>query len=103
MPAAAQQTCQGSQPLFGAALLLLLLLPLHLYLPGMSWGANRDLQQHLEATAAACSTSSSYARLQAQRAELPAAAVRGECLQLLQQHQVGVHWTQYRFSACIEH
>jgi hypothetical protein len=54
----------------------------------MSWQAAEQLQQHLEQTAATNAASSSYGRLQAQRAELPAAPAREECLRLLQQHQV---------------
>jgi hypothetical protein len=55
---------------------------------GMSRQAAEQLQQHLEQTAAKNAASSSHARLQAQRAELPAAAAREECLRLLQHHQV---------------
>jgi hypothetical protein len=54
----------------------------------MSWQAAQQLQQHLEHTAASNAASSSHARLQAQRAALPDAANREECLSLLQQHQV---------------
>jgi HrpA-like RNA helicase len=54
----------------------------------MSRQAAEQLQQHLEHTAAKNAASSSHARLQAQRAELPAAAAREDCLMLLQQHQV---------------
>ncbi|WIA34158.1 hypothetical protein OEZ86_012518 [Tetradesmus obliquus] len=56
--------------------------------PGMSHQAARELQQHLERTAAKNAASSSHAQLQAQREALPAAAARGDCLRLLEQHQV---------------
>jgi hypothetical protein len=55
----------------------------------------QQLQEHLERTAAANAASSSHARLQAQRQGLPAAAYRGECMQQLQQHQVGSLPLQY--------
>lgn len=55
---------------------------------GMSHQAARELQQHLERTAAKNAASSSHAQLQAQREALPAAAARGDCLRLLEQHQV---------------
>lgn len=56
---------------------------------GMSNKATAQLQQHLDRTMEKNCSSRSFINLQAWRAELPAAAVREECLQLLQEHQVG--------------
>lgn len=57
-------------------------------LAGMSRRAAWQLNQYLRDVARRVAHKADWSDLQAQRAALPAAAVREECLQVLQHHQV---------------